>query len=79
MAKKIIKPKYKIGDLIVYQDRHFNPNDEFLQYYQSKIVESWCLASDIDKEDTGTWFYNTEQSVKMEEENLEEEDILYKI
>ena len=82
------RPKYKIGDVIVYldpyqerkweDDRKRHPDiDRVQDIIQSKVVESSSSLDLDDKDDEGGWFYLTEHSIKEEWDSIQEEDILY--
>jgi hypothetical protein len=74
------KPKYKIGDVIVYQDLYFDKEkDSMLHVYQSRIIESYGLLETDDKEDELTWYYYTEHSDKEQWDSIEEDNIMYKL
>lgn len=71
--KNYKKPKYKIGDIIVYEDRYI---DE-ISLYQSKIIKSYSYI--FDEKSKITWAYHTDQTVEDSEDALYDEDILYKL
>ena len=76
--KRLLKePKYKIGDIIVYQDRY--DDGGMIKLYQSNITESYSLLESDDPYDELSWYYNTEQTIRNEDDPLEETDILYKL
>jgi hypothetical protein len=74
------KPKYKIGDIVVYQDR-YTGDDTMLQVRQSKVVQSDALIETAEQygDDELTWTYNTEESLESSSDYLDEDDILYKL
>lgn len=71
------KPKYKIGDCIVYKDR-YNKDDMGI-YYQSNIIECVGYLEENDPHDSIGWFYTTEETNRTGADNLEEKDIMYKL
>ena len=77
------KPKYKIGDNVVYPDRYFdqreNKDDTMIIIQQSKIINSYAYLDDEDPNDRLEWFYVTEHVKEENEDNLTEDDILYKL
>lgn len=77
--KKIPKPKYKIGDVVVYPDRYEEKKNTMLTFYQSVIVESDCLWETGDSEDKPSWYYHTTHTLKELEDSLTNHDILYKL
>jgi len=81
--KRIKKPKYKIGDIIVYPDRYYNELEErldLIKYYQSKIIEAFCLIDDpYDEKNIGSWCYAIKRSENHNKDYIDEEDILYKL
>lgn len=76
---KIPKPKYKIGDLIVYPNRYQDKDDSLLEFYQGVIIESNCLWESNVRKDKPCWYYNTKQTIENEEDTLIDNDILYKL
>lgn len=78
------KPKFKIGDIIVYEDRYVDPNtlgteDYLTTMYQSKIIEAFAYINFNIENDVLEWHYITEQVEKSKDDSLLEEDISYKI
>lgn len=74
------RPQYKIGDIVVYQDR-YTGEDTMLKIIQSTIVDSDALietSDQWDKDELG-WTYNTEETVRTQSDYLDETDILYKL
>ncbi len=76
---KITKPKYKIGDIIVYPNRYQQEGNTMLEFFQSKIISSNCLWETGDKFDKPSWYYITEHSDENEEDFLTDDDILFKL
>jgi len=74
-----VKPKYKIGDIIVYPERYDKDEESVLSLNQSKIIESYSFLDISDKKDKLVWFYITEESEKLGEDTIGEKDILYKL
>lgn len=77
------RPKYKIGDIVVYPDRYFdrreNKQDYMVMTYQSRIIEAHAYLDTENLNDILGWFYITEHTDKEQEDNLEEDDVLYKL
>lgn len=71
-------PKYKIGDVVVYLQRH-GDGDGMNIVTQSKIIESHALIELGDRDDELGWFYHTEETDETHDDNLTEADILYKL
>ncbi len=72
------KPKYKVGDIIVYPDRYAK-EDDMQKTYQSKIVSANGLLEAQDPEDLLSWYYETEHTKEELEDNLTDDDILYSL
>ncbi len=72
------KPKYKIGDIVVYADRYVE-EDDMQKTYQSKIISANGLLEAKDPEDLLGWYYETEHTKEELEDNLTEDDILYQL
>jgi len=79
MDKRIVKPNYKIGDIVVYTDMNWDNNNTPKVYYQSKITESYGLIDEEDPRDILYWYYHTEQTKLEDWDHLCEQDILYKL
>jgi len=80
MDKRLLsKPKYKIGDLIVYQDRYREDEDDLNKVMQGVIVEAYSLIDLLEKKDKLTWYYYTKELINNCLDPLEEEDIFYKL
>lgn len=76
------KPKYKIGDIIVYPNRYFGREDKeesLMEVFQSRIIEAYGLIEMNDPTDILGWSYITEHIDREQEDSLLEEDILYKL
>lgn len=74
------KPKYRIGDIVVYKYRYpMNDDTDLDKEIQSKIVESFGLRTINDPKDKMDWYYYTEEILREESDSLEEVDILYKL
>lgn len=71
------KPKYKIDDVILYKNR-YQEVDDCVAYYQSKIVESYCLLLRDEDESKAEWFYQTEETLRNTSDSLLEDEILQK-
>jgi len=71
---KFVKPKYKIGDVVVYRD--LPEDDEGIFYTQSKIIEAVSSFYFDIENDVSEWQYKTERS---EEDYIEEKDIICKL
>jgi DNA-dependent RNA polymerase auxiliary subunit epsilon len=71
------KPKYRIGETVVYQDRY--DESSLREVTQSKIVESNALLETGFPQDSLTWTYQTEQTIRDLEDCLYDRDIMYKI
>ena len=75
----IKKPKYKVGDIIVYKDRYPESDEESsLIIYQSRIIESFAAVHPNDDTDI-LWFYITEQTEKESVDYLIDCEILFKL
>lgn len=75
----IKKPKYKIGDIIVYIDRYPDDDEQASKiYYQSRIIESFSSVRPQDDSDI-TWFYITEQTESESADYLVDCEILFKL
>lgn len=72
------RPKYKIGDVVVYRDKK-QPEEEMTRIVQSKIVESWGYIDEDEDADILEWYYHTEETLRREYEMLDESDIIYKL
>lgn len=72
------QPKYRIGDCVVYPHR-YDDGDSLTALYQSKVIECYGLMEHNDKDDVVAWFYATEETLRTQSDNLEEDDILYKL
>lgn len=80
------KPKYCVGDIVVYPDRYDGINssrgddgDSMLILIQSNITEAIGYLETGEPDDEVGWFYNTEETVRNAADNLEESEILYKL
>lgn len=84
MSKKktgLLKPKYKIGDLVMYIDRFDEcgglRDDGLVKVVQSRITEAWSLTTK--GENDTDWYYHTEQTIRDEVDYLEEIKIISKL
>lgn len=71
------KPKYKIGDIVVYKDR-CPDDDQYPILYQSKIIESFASYHPDDIKNI-EWFYITEETKKSNAGWLYDIDIIFKL
>lgn len=70
------KPKYKIGDVVVYYDTDVPMSNAITQLCQDVITGAIAYI-DLDKKDDHLeWYYTTG---KIEDDNIYEDDILYKL
>lgn len=72
------KPKYKIGDIIVYKDRYPDDDDTYQILYQSKIIEAFA-SYHHDNIKNIEWFYITEETEKSSADYLYDSDIIFKL
>lgn len=72
------KPKYKIGDIIVYKDRYRDDDDTYPILYQSKIIEAFASYHPDNIKDID-WFYITEETDKNAVDWLYDSDIIFKL
>ena len=74
------RSKYKIGDIVVYIEKDRNADgDSVVILRQSPIIEVvGYLESDEPKDSIG-WFYHTAETLRTEDDSMEEENILYKV
>ena len=70
------KPKYTIGDIIVYMEKN---EDDFTALHQEEIIESHSSVDLLDKKDKLKWIYITRRILEQNEDSIEEDEILYKI
>lgn len=73
------KPKYKIGDIVVYVDK-MDDSGGVERIVQSEIVYSNGYIDLKDEKDVAYWTYNTKATERADEGDcLEEEEIIYKL
>lgn len=73
-------PKYKIGDIVIYDDPENLEEKQKGQYWtliQSKVIESYCIYT-VGKKDYD-WFYITEHLEKEKLGFIEEKGITSKL
>lgn len=70
------KPRYKVGDIIVYE---YGDDEDTIELVQSKITEAHGMLWKYDQEDKLCWFYTTEFSKRTADDEVMEDDILYKL
>lgn len=76
MDSDYVKPKYKIGDIVVYRDRE---NDEYAtRFIQSRIVSAISLKIPS-FDDPSEWSYYTEDINEKRYDPLEEDEIIEKL
>jgi len=75
---KLKKPKYKIGDIIVYTDRYPDDDESDKIIYQSRIIESYAITNPNDNTEI-TWFYITEQTESENADYLVDCEIIFKL
>ncbi len=74
------KPKYKIGDIVVYTDRYYDKKKEsLLRVFQEKIIEARALIEPGFKDDVLGWSYHTDRIIEEKEDCLYDNEILYKL
>lgn len=71
------KPKYKIGDVVVYKETSEEDGVEII--IQSRIIESHGLLETYNLEDTLSWYYTTERTENEDNDDLYEGQILYSL
>jgi hypothetical protein len=75
--ERLLKPpKYKIGDIIVWTDYS---DEDLTRVKQERIIEVEGIINLKDKTDCLDWYYETATMNSEEGEQLEEENILYKL
>lgn len=79
---KYRKPKYKIGDIVVYENRYLSEEngdvDIEKEYFQSVITWAQCTLYDYDNENP-EWLYRTQEIDEEKMDHLEEEEIIEKL
>lgn len=71
------KPKYKVGDIVVYLDRY--TNDGMTIVLQSKITAANALIELSNPNDVLSWFYSTKEIEENSSDSLVDSDIMYKL
>lgn len=72
------KPKYKIGDIVVYKDKTCLSGST-QSHVQSKIISSYSLYELVDGEED-SWYYHTEQTKEDDDfDMLLESEIIDKL
>jgi len=81
MDKRLLKkPKYKIGDIIVYREAR-EKDESIIILHQGEIIEAYGLLESGDKDDKVSWTYHTKHTKKEDWDSLNDwdGDILYKV
>jgi hypothetical protein len=73
---KINKPKYKIGDIVLYEERGRDDGDTMKVIIQSTILEAYGYTDEAIKDDNIEWYYATEETRRTKDDNLVEVEIL---
>ena len=76
---KFIKPKYKIGDIVIYRDRY---DEDVIRYIQSIIIRAdsrFYKSLPNDDEDVSEWYYVTQEIENEKLDDLEEKEIICKL
>lgn len=84
------KPKYKIGDIIIYQnyEKSADKDSELESWVMSEITEAYTLGwkkktlkwdSELKNDANHEWMYSTKDIDEREWDHLEENDIKEKL
>jgi len=71
----LLKPKYKIGDIIVFA----SDDEGITDVLQGVIVNAYGLIDLEDKKDTLYWYYQTKEIIENGDDSLHESEIFYKL